>query len=143
MRVIAAALAMKVALAVATRARRFTRAVLRAKAFRACPGLQQSAVNREVLARQQALDFVLRQHGREELTRHLALQKPVAVLGETRGVSHRILDAEPDKPAKQQIGVDPLDQLALPPNSRDPRPGPRIFPVPILCLVAKFAPRHL
>jgi len=56
---------------------------------------------------------MLRQHGGEKLARQLAIEQPVAVLAERRGVPHRILDAEPDKPAKQQVGVDPLDQLAL------------------------------
>src|SRR5262249_54824185 len=36
---------------------------------------------------------------------------PVTVFGEGRGIPYRVLDAEPDKPAKQQIIVDPLDQL--------------------------------
>jgi hypothetical protein len=40
-------------------------------------------------------------------------QQPVAVLGEGGGIPRRVLDAEPDKPAKQQVVVDPLDQLPL------------------------------
>ena len=43
----------------------------------------------------------------------VTLQQPVAVLGEGCGIPHRVLDAEADKPAKQQIIVDPLDQLPL------------------------------
>ena len=113
MRVVAAPLAMEVALAVAPRAGRVARAVLRPEALQAGPGLQQRAVDREVLARQQPLDLVVRQHRGEKLGRHLALQQPVAVLGEGRGVPHRVLDAEPDKPAEQQVVVDPLDQLPL------------------------------
>jgi hypothetical protein len=112
-RVVAAVLAMEVAFAVAPRARRFTRAVLRAKALRARSGLQQGAVEREMFTRQQALDFALRQHCRKELARHLAVQQPVAVLGETRSIPHRILDVEPDKPPEQQIGVDPLRESPL------------------------------
>jgi hypothetical protein len=46
-------------------------------------------------------------------SRHIALQQPVAVFGEGRGIPYRVLDAEPDKPAKQQVVVDPLDQLPL------------------------------
>ncbi len=45
------------------------------------------------------------------MSRHIAVQQPIAVLGESCGIPHRILDAEPDKPAKQQIIVDPFDQL--------------------------------
>src|SRR5271169_1770998 len=96
---------------VAARCGRLARAVLRAKALQARPHLQQRAVDREVLARQQPFDLVLRQHRGQKLGRHIALQQPVAVLGEGRGIPHWVLDAEPDKPAKQQIIVDPLDQL--------------------------------
>ncbi len=39
------------------------------------------------------------------------LQQPVAVLSEGRGVPHWVLDPEPDKPAKQQVVINPLDQL--------------------------------
>jgi hypothetical protein len=41
-------------------------------------------------------------------TKSGSTQQPVAVLGEGCGIPHRVLDAEP---AKQQIIVDPLDQL--------------------------------
>src|SRR5436190_1618609 len=47
-RVVGAALAVKVALAIATGSRRLARAVFGAKALRARPGLQQRAVDREV-----------------------------------------------------------------------------------------------
>jgi hypothetical protein len=83
------------------------------KLFRAGPGLQQCAVHREMLVRQEPLDLVMRQHGGEKLGRHLAVEQPVAVIGEAGGVPHRVLDAQTDKPAEQQIGVDPLDQLPL------------------------------
>ena len=111
--VVPAALAMEVALAITTRVGRLARAVLRAKALRARPGLQQRAIDREVFARRQMFDLVLRQHRREKLGCHIPLQQPVAVLGEGCGIPHRVLDAEPDKPPKQQIVVDPLDQLPL------------------------------
>jgi hypothetical protein len=107
-----AALAMEIVRTIAA-VSRLARAILRAEAFRARPSLQQRAINREMLARQQALDLVLREHRDEKLARHLASQQPVAVLGEGRGIPYRVLDAEPDKPAKQQIVVDPLDQLPL------------------------------
>jgi hypothetical protein len=61
-------------------------------------------------------DLVLRQHGSEKLRSDVALEQPVAVLGERRGIPHRVLNAEPDKPAEQQIMVDPLDQLPLRPD---------------------------
>ena len=58
----------------------------------------------------------LRQHGRQEARRYLAIQQPVAVLGEGGGVPDRIVHAEPDEPAEQQVEVDPLDQLAFGPD---------------------------
>jgi hypothetical protein len=113
LRVVGTPLTVEILLTIAPRTGRFARPVLRPKALGARPGFQQCAVDCEVLARQQALDFVLRQHRREKLNRHFALQQPIAVLGEARGIPHRILDTEPDKPAKQQVVVDPLDQLPL------------------------------
>ena len=55
----------------------------------------------------------LRQHAGQELHRHLALQQPVAVLGEGGRIPHRIVDAKADEPAEQQVELDPLHQLAL------------------------------
>src|SRR6516165_11250079 len=55
-RLIAALLAVKIALAIATRRRRFAATVLRAEALHAGPGFDQRAVNREMLARQELLD---------------------------------------------------------------------------------------
>ena len=109
-----APLAVKVALAVAPRAGRLARAVLRAKALEARPGLQQACPSTEKCSLDNnRFDPGLRQHRGEKLLRHLALQQPVAVLGEGGGVPHRILDAQPDEPAEQQVVVDPLDQLPL------------------------------
>src|SRR5437660_370620 len=60
MRVVAPPLAVEVPLAIAARIGRLARAVLGAKAFQARPGFEQCAVDREMLARQQRLDLVLR-----------------------------------------------------------------------------------
>jgi hypothetical protein len=64
-------------------------------------------------AQQQALHFALRQHRGKELLRHLAREQPVAVLREYRGFPYRVLNAQSDKPAEQQIVINPLDQLPL------------------------------
>ena len=112
-RVIGSMLAVKVPLAVASGAGWLARAVLWAKAFEARPGFQQGAVDREMIARQQGFDPGLGQHRGEKLPGHLALQQPVAILGEGGGIPHRILDAKPDKPAKQQVVVEPVNQLPL------------------------------
>ena len=57
-----APLAAKIALAVAPRGGRIGRVVFRAETFHARPRLQQRAVDRKRLVRQQALHFTLRQH---------------------------------------------------------------------------------
>ena len=93
--------------------RRLAAAVLRPEALHAGPGLDQRAVDREVLVRQQRLDLGLGQHRAQELGRDLALEQPVAVLGEHRHVPDRIVDAEPDEPAEQQVVVELLHQLPL------------------------------
>jgi len=64
-------------------------------------------------SRHQPLDARLRQHGGEKLRRDRPVQQAISVLGEHRRVPHWILDAEPDKPAKQKISVEPLHQLSL------------------------------
>lgn len=46
-----------------------------------------------VFARQQPLDLVLPGRCGEKLARYLAIQRPVAVIGERRGVPHRVLNA--------------------------------------------------
>ena len=55
------------------------------------------------------LTLVVRQQRGAKLVRHRAVQQPVAVLGKGGGVLYRVLDAEPDKPAEQQIVIDPLN----------------------------------
>jgi hypothetical protein len=60
-----------------------------------------------VLGREQPPDLRLRQYGRQEAAGHLARQQPVAVLGEGRGIPDRIVHAKADKPAEQQVEVDP------------------------------------
>ncbi len=58
-------------------------------------------------------DPAMGHHGGKELHRDLTRQQPVAVLREDRGVPHRIVNAEIDEPAEQQVQLDALDQLAL------------------------------
>ena len=56
--------------------------ILPAEALERGPRLDQRAVHREVIARQQPLDLRLRQHRRQELGGDLSFQQPVAVLRE-------------------------------------------------------------
>jgi hypothetical protein len=81
--------------------------------FIEAPGFDQRAIDREVIARQKLIHLGLRQHRRQELGRDVAFQQPVAVLREHRMVPGRIVDADPDEPAEQQIVFQPLHQKPL------------------------------
>ena len=58
------------------------RAILRAKTFLRCPGLNQSAVHGEVLVAHELVGALI--YFREELLRHIRGQQPVAVLKKHR-----------------------------------------------------------
>ena len=66
-----------------------------------------------MLVREQRLDLGLAQHRLEELRGDLALQEPVAVLGEHRDVPDRRVHRQADEPAEQQVVIQLLHQLAL------------------------------
>src|SRR5579862_5498859 len=105
---------MEVALAVAARTLAVVVAsILPAEALDRRPRLNQRAIHREVIARQQPLHLWLNQNRRQELRGDLPLQQPVTVLGEGRMVPYRIVNAETDKPAEQQVKLQPLHQLAF------------------------------
>ena len=108
-----ALLALEVSLAVAPRPRRRVAAILAAEALEAGPGLEQRAVHREVLARQQPLHLRQCKQLRQEALRHLAGEQPVAVLAERARVPNRVVHPEPDEPAEQEVELQPLHQLAL------------------------------
>ena len=88
-------------------------AIDRPEALDRRPRLDQRAVDREVLARQQPLHLRQRQQRGQEPVGDVAGQQPVAVLAEHRGVPYRIVDAEPDEPAVQQIELQFGHQPAL------------------------------
>src|SRR4051794_24069578 len=75
-RFVAALLAAKVALAVATRAERLATAVLRPKALHRSPRLDQGPVYREMLTRKQRGDLRIGQDRRQETARDVAFQQP-------------------------------------------------------------------
>ena len=112
-RLVAALLAVKIALAVATRRRRLAAAVLRTEALHRRPGLDQRAVHREMLGREQRLDLRIGQDRRQEPAGDVAFQQPIAVLGEHRHVPHRRVHRQPDEPAEQHVVGDLLHQLPL------------------------------
>ena len=117
MGLVAPLLAAEVDLLIASRrpreVRSVTAALPRLEALHAGPGFHQRAIDREVIRRQKLLDVGLRQDRRQELGGDLAFEQTVPVLREHRVIPDRIVDAEPDEPAEQQIELQPLHQLAL------------------------------
>ena len=84
-------------------------AILLAEALLRCPGLDQRPVDGEVLVAHEALCLLVNLS--EELLRYLAGEQAVTVLREHGMVPHRVIHAEADKPAKQQVTVQLLNQL--------------------------------
>src|SRR6184192_2132585 len=84
MRVVLAPLAVKV------RAVAVIRAVLGLEALVRGPGLDERAVDREMLVRQQRLDLWVIQKPFHELPEHIAALKPIAVFGEGGRIPDRI-----------------------------------------------------
>ena len=73
----------------------------------------QRAINREVLVRQRRFHLLMVEKLGHELLEHIAFLKAFPVLGEHGRVPDRIVRREADEPAKQQIVVELLHQLAL------------------------------
>src|SRR5688500_2984187 len=95
MRLVRAFLAMEVALSVAPAARalasrrRRLAAVIGHEALHAGPGLDQRAVDREAVARQQLANLRLVEDAAHELAGYIAVEQPIPVLAKDRGVPHR------------------------------------------------------
>src|SRR6516162_4529721 len=96
---VAALLTVEVPFPIAARRRRLAAAVRGAKALHAGPRLDQRAVDREMVVRQQGLDPLLVEYRRHELADNITVNQPFAVLGEDRNVPHRGIQRQPDKPA--------------------------------------------
>src|SRR5271170_7177165 len=77
------------------------------------PGLDQGAVDGEVLGREQALSPRLGHHLMKKGLRHFTRQQPLAVLGKDRHVPYGIVHTQANEPAKQQIVIKLLHQLPL------------------------------
>ena len=110
MGVVAPLLAVEVPAAIAAAVRRLVGAVLGAEALHRRPGLDQRAVDREVLAAQELPNVRVAEDRRQEFGRDLALKQPVAVGREDGRMPDRIVDPEPHEPAEQEIVVELLDQ---------------------------------
>ena len=101
-RVVLALFAMELAFSLAHRRRRCVRSTLGAEALERGRGLDERAIHREVLIRQEALQLGVPQNRLQELRRDIGVQQPIAVFRERRVVPNRIVDAEPYEPAEQQ-----------------------------------------
>jgi len=78
-------------------------AILPLKALLARPGFDQRAVDGEMFVRHQARRPL--HHALKETARDRLIQEPVAILGEDRRRSDRLVHVHPDEPAKQQVVV--------------------------------------
>src|SRR5699024_10222478 len=91
--------------------------VPRPKALLRGPSLNQGAIDAEVLIAHQITPARLLDHLGEQGRNHLVLKKSVLVLAEGRMVPHRIVNAQANKPAKQQVVLNVLHQLAVAANA--------------------------
>jgi hypothetical protein len=82
---------------------RFARVILARETLLARPRLEQGPVDGEMLGGQQATAARLRDDILKEGPRDVALEQPVAILGERRGHLHSIVHAQADKTAKQRL----------------------------------------
>ena len=81
------------------------------------PGLDERAIDAEVLARQQVPLLSDCHHFVEELDDGVMLDEPLAILGEHRGHPNGIVHGQADEPAKQQVVLHLFHQLALRANA--------------------------
>lgn len=77
------------------------------------PGLQQGAIHREVLLAEQRLALRCPHQLLQEAAHHLLVQQTIPVVGECGEMSDRIIRAQTDKPAEQQVVVELLQQQPL------------------------------
>src|SRR5258708_18420137 len=115
MRLVAALLALELGRGIALAAFGIaaSRRLIRLDALHRSPRLDQRAIDREVLARQQPFDPGLSEDGGQELRRDLTVEQPVAVLRKARVIPDRVIHAQPDKPPEQKIELEPLHELTL------------------------------
>jgi len=108
-RVVASLLALEIARTAGGPAR----TILGPEALLSSPGLDERAIDREVLIREQRCLAGLAEHRVEEGLRDLAAQEPLAVLGEHGDVPDRVVGVQSDEPAEEQVVVEALHQEAL------------------------------
>ena len=95
-----------------TRTRALVRA-LRFEALEGSPGLDQGAIDREVIIGDPAVFFRQRHHLGKEQVRHLMAEQSLLVLTERRRVEDRFIQRQVEEPAEHQIGLEPGAQLPV------------------------------
>src|SRR5437764_1331997 len=74
---------------------------------------ENTAIDRKVLVREQGLHARMLDQLGHELLEHVAVLKPVPVLGEDRWVPDRIIWRQTRKPAEEKIVIELLHELTL------------------------------
>lgn len=87
--------------------------LFRPDALHGSPSLHRCAVDREVVVRQERGDLAMRENGGHHLARHARGEKAVAVFAEHGRNPDLVVDAEPHKPAEQQVVVQLRHQMPL------------------------------
>jgi len=83
---------------------RFVRAILRLESLHRRPGFNQRAVDEEEMAgAQKPLHSRMCKHSAQQLGCDVAFQQARAVLGKNLVIPARVVDADADEPAEQQI----------------------------------------
>jgi hypothetical protein len=85
------------------------------EAFVASPRVDQRAVDRDMLVRQQWRDVRMMQQRFHEASEQIAVLQSLTILRQRRRIPHRVVRRTPDEPAGQQMVVQLLHQVPLTP----------------------------
>jgi hypothetical protein len=86
------------------------------EALERSPGLEQGAVDGEVIVGEQVLLASLPQHGLEEGPGDVVVEQPAPVLGEAGVVEGVLAHIEAQEPLEEEVVLEPLAELTLAPN---------------------------
>lgn len=110
---VAALLALEVGIGVARAILRWVAAILLDKGLVRGPGVDQRAIDAEMLVAGVLGPCGQRLDALEEQPRYILVEQAVTVLAEGRVIPHALVHRQADEPAKQQVEINLLDQLPL------------------------------
>lgn len=110
---VAALLALEVGIGVARAILRWVAAILLDKRLVRGPGVDQRAIDAEMLVAGVLGPCGQRLDALEEQPRYILVEQAVTVLAEGRVIPHALVHRQADEPAKQQVEINLLDQLPL------------------------------